>query len=82
MYILLFTVVVVAAAVVVVCCCCGYTHICPMEFHNTAKRTDPFLIQGLLGSNLQFCSMRSNSAASDLVLHCLPMSHKKEARLI
>ena len=54
-----------------------------MEFHNTTKRTDPFLIQGLLGSNLQFCSKRqANSAASDLVLHCLPMSHKKDARLI
>ena len=26
--------------------------------NNTAKRTDPFLIQGLLCSNLQFCSMR------------------------
>ena len=34
------------------------THICPMEFRNTAKRTNPYLIQGLLGSNLQFCSMR------------------------
>ena len=54
-----------------------------MEFHNTAKRTDPFLIQGLLGSNLQFCSMRkAKSAASDLVLHCFPMSHKNGARLI
>ena len=42
--------------VVVVCCCCclSQTPICPMEFHNTAKRPDPFLIQGLLGSNLQF----------------------------
>ena len=56
---------------------------CPMEFHNNTKRTDPFLIQGLLGCNLQFRSMRlANSAASDLVLHCLPMSHKKGARLI
>ena len=54
-----------------------------MEVYNTAKRTDPFLIQGLLGSNLQFRSMRhANSAASDLVLHCLPMSHKKGDRLI
>ena len=54
-----------------------------MEFHNTAKRPDPFLIQGLLGSNLQFRSTRkANSAASDLVLICLPMSHKKGARLI
>ena len=54
-----------------------------MEFHNTAKRTDPFLIQGLFGSSLQFRSLRyANSAASDLVLHCLPMSHKKGARLI
>ena len=54
-----------------------------MEFHNTAKRTDPFLIQRLLGYNLQFRSMcLANSVASDLVLHCLPMSHKKGARLI
>ena len=54
-----------------------------MEFHNTAKKTDPFLIQGLSVSNLQFRSMRlANSASSDLVLHCLPMSHKKGARLI
>ena len=54
-----------------------------MEFHNTAKRTDPFLIQRLLGSNLQFRSMRlANSAASDLVLHCFPMSNKNGARLI
>ena len=54
-----------------------------MEFHNTAKRTDPFLIQGLLGSNLQFRSMRlANSVASDLVPRCLLMSHKKGARVI
>ena len=54
-----------------------------MESHNNAKRTDPFLIQGLLGSYLQFRSMRqANSAALDLVLHCLPKSHKKGARLI
>ena len=40
-----------------------------MEFHNTANWPDPFLDQGLLGSNLQFRSMRlANSAASDLVL--------------
>ena len=54
-----------------------------MEFYNTAKRTDQFLIQGLLGSNLQFRSMRlAYSVASDLVLHRLPISHKKGARLI
>ena len=54
-----------------------------MKFHNNAKRTDPYLIQGLLGSNLQFRSMRlANSAASDLVLQCVPMSNKKGERLI
>ena len=30
----------------------------PNGIHNTAKKTDPFLIQGLLGSNLQFRSIR------------------------
>ena len=49
-------------------------------------------IFGLLGGNFHFHSnfkansgepdQRPHLAASDLVLHCLPMSHKKDARLI
>ena len=69
-----------------------------MEFPILINWTSPFPFEGLLGgifhfySNLNrtFCEQKvhgdpdqaPHSAASDLGLHCLPMSHKKDARLI
>ena len=58
--------------------------------------TSPFPILGLLGgvcsflfvlkytsvSNIGEPNQTPHSAASELGLHCLPMSHKKDARLI
>ena len=57
---------------------------------------NPFPFEGLLGGifyfysnfNRTFCQQSvdpdqtPHSAVSDLGLHCLPMSHKKDARLI
>ena len=68
-----------------------------MEFPIIINWNSPFPFQGLLGcmfrfyqnSNRTFCKKNSGdpdqtprSAASDLGLHCLSMSHKKDARLI
>ena len=68
-----------------------------MEFPTDINWTNPIPISGLLGGifhfNLNFernfCLKNSREpdqisrfTASDLVLHCLPMSHKKDARLI
>ena len=68
-----------------------------MEFPTFINWTNPIQILGLLGSKFQFHSnfkkviLQANSAepdqtprsaASDMVLHCLSMSHKKDARLI
>ena len=54
--------------------------------------TSPFPFKGLLGGIFHFYSnfkrtlckqtVETRSAASDLGLHCLPMSHKKDVRLI
>ena len=60
-----------------------------MEFPILIKWTNPFRILGLLRSNLQFIqivkvhsvSKMSRSAKSDLDLHCLLTSLKKENRL-
>ena len=73
------------------------THLCLMEFLVFINWTNPFTILGLLDGNFQLYSnfksrlySVSNSAepdqmplfaASDLVLHCLPMPHIKDARL-
>ena len=66
-----------------------------MEFPTLINWSNPFCIQGLLGSYHEFkikkCILWANSAefdqmlhsvVCDLVLHCLPMFHKMDARLI
>ena len=67
-----------------------------MYFPILINRTSPYPILGLLGGICHFhfifkkkiCKQTGEPdqtprlAASDLVLHCLPMSHKKDARLI
>ena len=58
-----------------------------MEFPTTINWSSPFPILGVLGGifflnlnfNRKFCK---RYAVSDQVLHCLLMSHKKDARLI
>ena len=67
-----------------------------MEFPILINWTSPFPFKGLLGGIFRFYSnfkrnfckqnsgepdQRPHFAESDLVLHCLPMSHKKDARL-
>ena len=47
-----------------------------MEFSTPISRTSPFPVLGVLGGIFHFY------AASDLALYCLPMSLKKDARLI
>ena len=63
-----------------------------MEFPTVINWSSPFLFQGMLGGIFHFCSsfnkiMQANSGdfdqtphsvASDLVLHYLPMSKKKD----
>ena len=67
-----------------------------MYFPILINWTSPFPILGLLGGIFHFIQnlketsvfkqwysdLTPHFAASDLVLHCLPMSHKMEARLI
>ena len=68
-----------------------------MYFHMLINWTSPFPILGLLGVFFPFLfkfekkllyanrgepDQMPRFAASDLVLHCLPMSHKKDTRLI
>ena len=66
-----------------------------MEFHSLINWMSQFQVQEMLGSTFQFQSsfkcafceqtvqnqIRHGSAMSDLVLHCLPVSHKKDTRL-
>ena len=67
----------------------------PNHFPVLINWTSPFLILGLLGGIFHFYFLKETSvskqgepdqtprfAASDLVLHPLPMSHKKDPRLI
>ena len=58
---------------------CTLNHLCLMELPAILEWANSFRIDWLLDSNLQF---HSRSVASDLVLRCLSMSHKKDARLI
>ena len=67
-----------------------------MEFPTIIKWTSPSLFSGLLGGIFHFYSnfdrkllanggdpdQTPHSAVSDLGLHCLHMSHKKDTRLI
>ena len=69
-----------------------------MNFPTLISRTAPFPILGVLGGIFHFysnfdrtfckqtCSgdtdQTPHSAVSDLGLHCLPVSHKKDARLL
>ena len=65
-----------------------------MEFPTVINWTSPVPLEGLLGGILHFYSnfnrtfckqtveILIRSAASDLELRCLPISHKKDARLI
>ena len=56
-----------------------------MEFPNPISRMSPFPIIGVSGENFPFFSFNGifcKQTASDLGLHWLPMSHKKDARLI
>ena len=55
------------------------THLNRMNFPISIGRTSLFQILGVLGSNFNF---NLSFVASDLFLHCLPMSHKKYPRLI
>ena len=68
-----------------------FTHLYRMHFPILINWMSPFPILGLLGGifhldsifKRNFCKQTvENLAASDLVLHWLPMSHKKDARLI
>ena len=63
-----------------------------MEFPTLINWTSPFTFEGLSGCiffhfysnfNRTLCKQTVENliAASDLVLHCLPMSHQKDARL-
>ena len=54
------------------------THLNKMNFPISIGRTSLFQILGVLVVIFYF---NSSFAASYLVLHCLPMSHKKDARL-
>ena len=63
------------------------THLCQIEFPTVINWICPFPILGLLGvifhlANSGEPDQMPRFAASDLVLHCLPMSHKKDPRLI
>ena len=65
--------------------CCILTHICLMDFPILINFTSPFSFKGCLVYFFHFYHMFdriSCSAASDQVLHCLPMSQKWDARLI
>ena len=67
-----------------------------MYFSILIDWTSPLQILGLLGGIFHFIQVLKETlftnrgepdqtlhfAATDLVLHCLPMSHKKDARLI
>ena len=62
-----------------------------MKFTTLTNWMNSFQILGFLDSNLQFhsnfkstfCKQAvQNSAVSDLVLHCLPLIHKMDARFI
>ena len=63
-----------------------------MEFPILINWTSPFSFEGLLGGIFHFCNnLQASSgdpdqtqrcAASGLGLHYLPISHKKDARLI
>ena len=67
-----------------------------MYFHNLTNLTSPFPILGLLGGTFHFYSNFKRNfckqtgepdqmlhfAVSDMVLHSLSTSHKKDARLI
>ena len=62
-----------------------------MDLPNLISRMSPLPIIGVLGGNFHlFPNFKANSedpdqtphyGVSDLDLHCLPMSHKKDARL-
>ena len=68
------------------------THLCRMELPTVMKWTSPFPILGLLGGIFHFYSnfkrnfckqtVKNLIRRRHLVLHCLPVSHKKDARLI
>ena len=61
------------------------TLLCRMDFPILINWTSPFPFLGLLGGIFHFYSNFKRNfclAASDLVLHCLPMSHKKDTRPI
>ena len=71
------------------------THLCLMEFPALINWMNQFQVQEMLGSTFQFQSsfkcafceqtvqnqIRHGSAMSDLVLHCFPVSHKKDTGL-
>ena len=68
------------------------THLSRMEFPIIIKRTCPFPFNVLLGCIFHFIKILielsvskqwgpRSGAASDLGLHCLSMSHKKDAML-
>ena len=67
-------------------------HFNRMDLPPLIRRTSPFSILGVLGGTFFFIQIliehsgdpdqAPHSVASDLGLHCLPMSHKSYARLI
>ena len=66
------------------------THLCRMYFPILINWISPFPVLGLLGGIFHFCSNFKRNFCKQTVenlirrriLHCLPMSHKKDARLI
>ena len=61
------------------------THLCRMYFLILINWKSPFPILGFFGGNFHFYLISKRHfcfAASGLVLHCFPMSHKEDARLI
>ena len=72
--------------------CVCLTHLCRMYFPILINLTSPCSVLRLLSGIFHYYSnfkrnsgeldQTPRSAASDLVLHCWPMSHKKDARLI
>ena len=61
------------------------THICLVDSSILISWTSPFPILGVSGVLFHFFLIfdrNSHSVASDLGLHCLPMSQKWDARLI
>ena len=69
---------------------CNSIHLSRLNFPTHISRTSLFPTLGVLGAIFQFCSnsyrtlceQTVETVASDLSLHCLPMSHKKDDRLI